>query len=87
MRLSSVERMRRFLEDAQLRRWASVLTRATLILQADPHQEIRDGEAWIVATHLHDNHRMKDEHLLPFDGDIDWPKSLRLWRLFSTRAA
>lgn len=26
----------------------------------------------IVAVHLHDNHGEKDEHLLPFDGTIDW---------------
>lgn len=26
----------------------------------------------IVATHLHDNDKKADEHLLPFDGSIDW---------------
>ncbi len=28
----------------------------------------------IFAVHLHDNHGLKDEHLLPFDGNIDWLK-------------
>ncbi len=32
----------------------------------------------IEEIHLHDNHgNFKDEHLLPFDGDIDWPKAMK----------
>jgi sugar phosphate isomerase/epimerase len=27
----------------------------------------------VVTTHIHDNHGDKDEHLVPFDGTIDWP--------------
>jgi len=27
----------------------------------------------IVQVHAHDNHGMKDEHLWPGDGSIDWP--------------
>lgn len=26
----------------------------------------------VVTTHIHDNHGEKDEHLLPYDGTIDW---------------
>jgi sugar phosphate isomerase/epimerase len=26
----------------------------------------------VVTTHIHDNHGDKDEHLVPFDGAIDW---------------
>ena len=26
----------------------------------------------LVALHLHDNDKSKDQHLLPFDGTIDW---------------
>jgi sugar phosphate isomerase/epimerase len=74
--LSSVEGMRRFLEDAQLENVGICFDTGHSYLQADPHTEIRDGEERIVATHLHDNHRKKDEHLLPFDGDIDWTKVL-----------
>jgi sugar phosphate isomerase/epimerase len=29
--------------------------------------------ARIVQVHAHDNHGVKDEHLFPGDGDIDWP--------------
>ena len=27
----------------------------------------------IVQVHVHDNHGLKDEHLWPGDGSIDWP--------------
>jgi sugar phosphate isomerase/epimerase len=30
----------------------------------------------IVTTHLHDNHGDKDEHLLPYEGTIDWDAAL-----------
>ena len=34
----------------------------------------------IVAVHLHDNHGEKDEHLLPFEGQIDWAPAIRDFR-------
>jgi sugar phosphate isomerase/epimerase len=30
----------------------------------------------LVATHLHDNRGRADEHLVPFDGTIDWPAAM-----------
>jgi sugar phosphate isomerase/epimerase len=30
----------------------------------------------IVSVHVHDNHGMKDEHLWPGDGTIDWPSTI-----------
>jgi sugar phosphate isomerase/epimerase len=31
----------------------------------------------VSAVHLHDNHGDKDEHLLPFDGSIDWASAIK----------
>ncbi len=31
----------------------------------------------VATTHLHDNHGEKDEHLLPYEGTIDWGAALR----------
>ncbi len=31
----------------------------------------------LIATHVHDNFGVIDEHLLPFDGRIDWPTMMR----------
>jgi sugar phosphate isomerase/epimerase len=32
----------------------------------------------IVTTHIHDNHGEKDEHLLPYEGSIDWDALLAM---------
>jgi sugar phosphate isomerase/epimerase len=48
------------------------------------HAHLADGVAKsfevmrerIVTTHLHDNHGEKDEHLLPYEGSIDWAAAL-----------
>jgi sugar phosphate isomerase/epimerase len=34
----------------------------------------------IASTHIHDNNRLKDDHLLPFEGQIDWEKTVRDFR-------
>jgi sugar phosphate isomerase/epimerase len=31
----------------------------------------------IASTHVHDNRREKDDHLMPFDGEIDWTEAVR----------
>ena len=31
----------------------------------------------IFAVHLHDNDQSDDQHLLPFDGTIDWNKTIK----------
>jgi sugar phosphate isomerase/epimerase len=36
--------------------------------------EIVSGE--LVTTHVHDNRGKRDDHLVPFDGKIDWPTAL-----------
>lgn len=49
------------------------------------HAHVEDGvtagfEAMrerVVTAHIHDNHGDKDEHLLPFDGTIEWDAALR----------
>ena len=32
----------------------------------------------VSSVHLHDNHAEKDEHLLPYDGTIEWPTAIKL---------
>ncbi len=34
----------------------------------------------IVSTHVSDNHHEKDDHLLPFEGGIDWAQTVRDFR-------
>jgi len=34
----------------------------------------------VVSSHVHDNRHEKDDHLLPFDGEIDWEQTIRSFR-------
>lgn len=34
----------------------------------------------IASTHVHDNRREKDDHFLPFDGEIDWTRTIQEFR-------
>jgi len=44
---------------------------------ADGFEPLKD---LIASAHIHDNHGEKDEHLAPYDGTIDWPAALKLFR-------
>jgi sugar phosphate isomerase/epimerase len=51
---------------------------------ADGAAEERIAKSWeplrdlVGAVHIHDNHGEKDEHLLPYEGSIDWPPAVQL---------
>lgn len=44
-------------------------------------------EARIVQVHAHDNHGVKDEHLFPGDGTIDWPAAVTALNALATPPA
>jgi sugar phosphate isomerase/epimerase len=52
------------------------------------HANLRDGapeaaetlSGHVVTTHVHDNQGTLDNHLVPFDGSIDWPRTLTAMR-------
>lgn len=45
-------------------------------LKGDPAEAIETASGHVMTTHLHDNRRKKDEHLVPFDGAIDWAETI-----------
>jgi sugar phosphate isomerase/epimerase len=59
------------------------------------HAHVTVGVAEAVATlgsrigsvHVHDNHGMKDEHLWPGDGTIDWPAAVKALKAMPTPPA
>lgn len=75
-RLSRLAQMRRFVEEAGLREVGICFDVGHAHLASDPASEINDGGPWIVSTHVHDNDGKADEHLLPFEGGIEWPRVL-----------
>ena len=57
-------------------RWASASTSATPTCMGDVVDAIETLSGLLIATHVHDNHGRRDEHLVPFDGTIDWTGAL-----------
>jgi sugar phosphate isomerase/epimerase len=45
-------------------------------LQGDVVDAIETLSGLVAATHVHDNHGRRDEHLAPFEGTIDWTGAL-----------
>jgi sugar phosphate isomerase/epimerase len=41
------------------------------------HSAFETLRTYIASTHVHDNRGEKDDHLMPFDGDIDWEGAVR----------
>ena len=45
-------------------------------LDGDVVDAIETVSEHLIATHVHDNRGRTDDHLVPFDGTIDWPGAL-----------
>ena len=45
-------------------------------MQGDVVDAVETLSGLLLATHVHDNHGRRDEHLAPFEGTIDWPGAL-----------
>jgi sugar phosphate isomerase/epimerase len=42
-------------------------------LLGDTAEAVETAGGYLLTTHLHDNRRQHDDHLVPFQGAIDWP--------------
>jgi sugar phosphate isomerase/epimerase len=45
-------------------------------MDGDVVDQIETVSEHLIATHVHDNRGRADDHLLPFEGSIDWPAAL-----------
>lgn len=45
-------------------------------LLGDPVDAIEAASGHIIATHVNDNRGSRDDHLVPYDGSIDWARTL-----------
>jgi sugar phosphate isomerase/epimerase len=50
------------------------------LLLGDVTDAVETVSGHLVTTHLHDNNGSTDDHLMPFDGVIDWPAVLMAFR-------
>ncbi len=49
-------------------------------ITSDVHSAFAKLKDHIASTHVHDNAGEKDDHLMPFDGGIDWERTIRDFR-------
>lgn len=75
-RLSTASELVRLIEEQDLTDVGICLDVGHARLQGDVVDAIETVAGYLVTTHLHDNRGRTDDHLMPFDGVIDWPTAL-----------
>jgi sugar phosphate isomerase/epimerase len=66
--------LRHFLADTHLPNLRLCFDSGHAHMEGGAMQAVEAMHGLIATTHLHDNHGEKDEHLLPFEGAIEWDK-------------
>jgi sugar phosphate isomerase/epimerase len=75
--LSTPDALVRLLEhDADLPQAGVCLDLGHAFLMGDPAEAVETLSGHVVTTHVHDNRGTSDDHLVPFEGGIDWPTAL-----------
>ncbi len=75
-RLSTATELVRLIEEHDLSDVGICLDVGHARLQGDVVDAIEAVAGYLVTTHVHDNRGRADDHLLPFEGVIDWPSTL-----------
>ena len=70
--LASPESLRQFVKETHLRDVRFCFDIGHANLEPGVPEAFELMRDLVVTTHIHDNHGEKDEHLLPFEGGIDW---------------
>lgn len=74
--ISEAERLVSFIEDELERPGIGIcLDSGHAFLLGDLAEAIEAVSGHLVTTHLHDNRRAADDHLVPFEGKIDWAEA------------
>jgi sugar phosphate isomerase/epimerase len=75
--LSTPDALVRMLEsDLELGRAGVCLDLGHAHLLGDVVDAVETLSGYVVTTHVHDNHGRRDDHLTPFEGTIDWERTL-----------
>jgi len=74
--LSTATALVRLIEDEDLHDVGICLDVGHARLQGDVSDAVETVAGYLVTTHVHDNRGRADDHLLPFDGVIDWAATL-----------
>ncbi len=82
--LSTPERLTEFLNYTRLDDVKICFDTGHAHLGGGVREAFRALKGRIACAHLHDNHRHQDEHLVPYEGDINWDEVVRDFRGLST---
>ena len=74
--LSTPEALVRLLDDLELRHAGVCLDFGHAFLGGDVVDAVETVSGALVTTHVHDNRGTGDDHLVPFEGAIDWDQAL-----------
>jgi sugar phosphate isomerase/epimerase len=74
--LSTADALAALVEDLDLPNVGICLDFGHAHMMGDVVDAIETLSGMLVATHVHDNHGTRDEHLPPFEGTIAWPGAL-----------
>ncbi|BCS34523.1 hypothetical protein TBR22_A37510 [Luteitalea sp. TBR-22] len=74
--LSTARQLVRLIEDEERPELGICLDVGHARLQGDVIDALETVAGYLVTTHLHDNRGRADDHLVPFDGVIDWDELL-----------
>lgn len=75
--LATPENLRQFIRDTRLNDLRLCLDTGHAHMEGGVARAIEAMRDFMVTTHIHDNRGEKDEHLLPYDGTIDWDAALK----------
>ena len=75
--LATPANLRHFLEETRLHDLRLCFDTGHAHLEDGLEPSFETMRALVVTTHVHDNHGEKDEHLLPYEGTIDWNVALK----------
>jgi len=78
--LASPANLRRFIQDTRLADLRLCFDAGHAHMEDGVEQSFETMREFVVTTHVHDNRGEKDEHLLPYEGTIDWSKLLKTLR-------
>jgi sugar phosphate isomerase/epimerase len=69
-------KLRHFIEDTRIGGLKLCYDAGHAHLEGESISGFESARDFVATAHIHDNHGDKDEHLLPFDGTIEWEKLL-----------
>jgi sugar phosphate isomerase/epimerase len=75
--LATPANLRHFIEDTRLHDLRLCFDAGHAHMEAGVVQSYETMREFVVTTHVHDNRGDKDEHLLPYEGTIDWDSTLK----------